>query len=225
MPFQVEDAHHSGMTHSQQLQPRLWTRDFLAYWLGIALGALGDAFVLVALPYLVLEITGSPGALATVVLLGAIPRFLSPVTGAIADKIHLRLPVIVGALLRAGLFAGLALLALAGLLPAWTIYAAAPFNALLMSFTAAAGMVLLPSVVHRSQLQRANGFLQGAMMGVPLLGLGAAGALVGFLGTAPTLLIASPALLALGLAALFIRFPQPEPGRGVKAVAADLAGA
>ena len=222
MPFQVEDAHHSGMTHSQQLQPRLWTRDFLAYWLGIALGALGDAFVLVALPYLVLEITGSPGALATVVLLGAIPRFLSPLTGAIADRLNLRLPLILSTTLRAGVFAGLALLAMAGALPTWVIYVAAPFNALLMTFTAAAGMVLLPAMVHRSQLQRANGLLQGAMMGVPLLGLGAAGALVGFLGTATTLLIASPALLALGVAALFIRFPQPEAASGVRSVVTDL---
>lgn len=169
---------------TESLPQSLWNRDFLAYWLGIALTALGDAFVLVALPFLVLEITGSPSALASVVLLSTLPRFLGPITGALADRWHLRLPLICSSLLRSSLLAALALLYLAGALPIWLIYLAAPLNGLLTSFIFAAGTVLVPNLVPRAQLGRANSFMQAALMGVPLLGLGVAGALVALLGWA-----------------------------------------
>ena len=192
------------------LPQRLWNRDFLAYWLGIALTALGDAFVLVALPFLVLEITGSPSALASVVLLSTLPRFLGPITGALADRWHLRLPLICSSLLRSSLLAALALLYLAGELPIWLIYLAAPLNGLLTSFIFAAGTVLVPNLVPRAQLGRANSFMQAALMGVPLLGLGVAGALVALLGVGGTILAASPCLLALAAAAMIVRFPATD---------------
>ena len=192
---------------NESLPQGLWNRNYLAYWLGIALTALGDAFVLVALPFLVLELTGSPEALATAVLLGTLPRFLGPVTGALADRLHLRLPLMASSVLRGALFAGMALLFMNGSLPLWIIYAGALLNGLLTSFIFAAGMVLVPNLVPRSELARANSFMQAALMGLPLVGLGAAGALVGVLGVGGTILVASPCLLALFVAAIFIRFP------------------
>lgn len=201
---------------------RLWNRDFLAYWLGIATTALGDAFLFVALPFLVLDATGSPGALATVVLLGTLPRFLGPLTGALADRLELRLPLIVIGVLRSALFATLGLLAMAEELPLWLIYAAAPVNGLLTSFTFAAGMVLVPNLVPRAQLARANSLMQAALMGVPLLGLGVAGALVGALGSGAAIVISSPCLLALGLAALVIDFPGPAPAGQANGVLTDM---
>lgn len=200
----------------------LWNRDFGLYWLGLALSALGDAFMMVALPFLVLEITGSPAALATTLLLGTLPRFLGPITGSLADRLHLRAPIVLSSIFRAALFASLALLALAGSLPLWLIYVAAPLNGLLTSFIFAAGMVLIPNLVPERQLARANGLVQGATMGVPLLGLGVAGMLVAGIGTATTILIASPCLLALALAALLMRFPASSAGPSQVGMMADL---
>ncbi|HEX7003481.1 MAG TPA: MFS transporter [Trueperaceae bacterium] len=201
---------------TESLPGRLWNRDYLAYLLGIALTALGDAFVLVALPFLVLELTDSPEALATAVLLGTLPRFLGPITGALADRLHLRIPLMTSSLLRATLFAGMALLYMDGSLPLWVVYGGAFLNGLLTSFIFAAGMVLVPNLVPRSELARANSFMQAALMGLPLVGLGAAGALVGVLGVGGTILVASPCLLALFGSAALIRFPpRPRQSEGL----------
>lgn len=203
----------------------LWNRNFLAYWSGIAATALGDAFLFVALPFLVLELTGSPRALATVVLLGTLPRFLGPVTGALADRLRLRLPLLISSVARAALFALLALLAMADTLPLWLVYAAAPFNGLLTSFTFAAGMVLVPNLVPRRDLARANSLMQSALMGVPLLGLGVVGAIVGAHGADAAILLASPCLLALALAALAMQFPTRTASSDRSSMSADMAEA
>jgi MFS family permease len=62
---------------SHQDGERLWSQAFTRYWLGIAATALGDAFVFVALPFLVLELGGSATALGTAVMLGSLPRFFA----------------------------------------------------------------------------------------------------------------------------------------------------
>ena len=210
---------------TESLPHRLWNRDFLIYWLGLALTALGDAFVMVGLPFLVLELTGSATALATAVLFGTLPRFIGPVTGALADRLHLKLPLIGSSMLRAALFAGMALLFMNDALPLWAIYAGALLNGLSTSFTFAAGMVLVPNLVPRTELARANSFMQAALMGVPLLGLGVAGALVGVLGVANTILLAAPCLLALSVAAAFMRFPTSVESSTEVRFLADMAAA
>src|ERR1044071_679516 len=47
---------------------------FRNIWLGGAISALGDQFYLVALPWLVLQLTGSNLAVGTVLMCAAIPR-------------------------------------------------------------------------------------------------------------------------------------------------------
>jgi MFS family permease len=200
---------------------RLWNRNFMAYWAGSACAALGDAFLFVALPFLVLDLTGSARALATVVLLGTLPRFLGPLTGALADRLSLRVPLIVTGVARALLFAALALAAMADALPVWVVFGAALLNGTLTSFTFAAGMVLVPNLVPRPELARANSLMQAAFMGVPLLGLGLAGALVGSVGAGAAILVASPFLLALAVAATTMAFPAMDDRKGRMRILAD----
>jgi MFS family permease len=186
---------------------------FARYWLGIAATALGDAFVFVALPFLVLELGGSAAALGTVVMLGSLPRFLAPVIGNLTDRLPLRLPLAVAALARAMLFALLAALALRGELSLALVYLAAPINGLLTVFAFSASSVLVPRLVPRALLARANSLLQGAIMGLPLVGFGVAGALVATLGAGVTVGAAAPLFLGLMLAVLGIRFPTAKPSR------------
>ncbi len=188
--------------------PRLFGRDFTAYWLGFALGAVGDALTYVALPFLVLHLGGSGTALATVVLLGSVPRFAGPLLGALADRIPLRLPLALGAAVRAALVGTLAALALNGALALWMVFLVAPVSALVTIFTVAAGNVALPRMVPGERLGQANALMQGATMGVPMVGLGAGGALVAGIGPASTLLLAVPCLVGLSLGLALVRFPR-----------------
>jgi MFS family permease len=63
--------------------------------------------------------------------------------------------------------------------------------------------------------------MQAAFMGVPLLGLGVAGALVGSVGAGATILAASPFLLALALAATTMAFPAMDDRKDRMRIMAD----
>lgn len=201
---------------------RLWNRDFLPYWLGLAATALGDAGVYVALPFLVLTSGGDAQTLAAVLVLGTAPRFLGPVIGSLADRVPLRIPVAAAALLRTVLFGLLGFVSLSTSLPLWLIFVAAPINGLLTLFVFSAGNVALPRLVPRDDLARANSLVQGVTMGLPLVGLGAAGAAVATLGPARVVCIAAPMFLLMAFAALRIRFPEVDPATRATPWLADM---
>src|SRR5438552_15712701 len=61
---------------------------FRNLWMGGGVSALGDQFYLVALPWLVLQLTGSNLAVGTVLMSAAVPRaVLMLAGGAISDRI------------------------------------------------------------------------------------------------------------------------------------------
>lgn len=201
----------------------LFNRDFLAYWLGIAFTAVGDALSFVAMPFLVIALGGGGAQLATVTLLASLPRFAGPVLGALADRLPLRPPLVIAAFVRCAVTAAAALLALQGALPLWALYLAAPMNGVVTIFTFSAGNVALPRLVPTARLSQANALMQAAVMGVPMVGLGAGGALVAAVGPAATLALAVPSLALLAPAALLVRFPAGSAA-GTTSLLADLAG-
>lgn len=190
----------------------LWNRDFGLYWLGLTSAALGDAFVLIALPFLVLGLSGDPKAVALTLLIASLARFAGPIIGLLADRFPVRFALTLSGAVRAALFAILGALALTGTLPLLAIYIVAFLNGLVTTYVFAAGNVAVPALVPRAQLARANSLTQAALMGVPLLGLGVAGALVGVLGPAATFLFASPLLVLQGLLCAFVRFDRYRAG-------------
>jgi MFS family permease len=204
---------------------KLWNKNFSLYWLGLASAALGDALIYIALPFLVLDISGSPKALATTILLGSLPRFLGPVLGTLADRLHLKLPLTLATFLRTSLFIVVSYLALQGQLSQAMIYGAALLNGLITYFIFAAGSVLLPTLVSQPHLTRANSFIQGAMQGVPLIGLGLAGAMVATLGATVTILLATPLLAIFALLLPWMKFPASRQGSNSQGFLKDLESA
>src|SRR5215468_4020006 len=65
----------------------LSVRNFRLLWIGEGISLLGDQFYLIALPWLVLQLTGSALALGTVLALAAIPRAVFMlIGGALVDR-------------------------------------------------------------------------------------------------------------------------------------------
>ena len=56
-------------------------RNFRMLWAGSAISAIGDQFYLVALPWVVLQLTGSAVAVGTILMAVAIPRALLMLLG------------------------------------------------------------------------------------------------------------------------------------------------
>src|SRR6188474_780553 len=64
---------------------------FVRLWIGSAVSLLGDQFYLVALPWVVLQLTGSAIAMGTILMTAAIPRaVLMLMGGAVTDRFSAR---------------------------------------------------------------------------------------------------------------------------------------
>ena len=150
---------------------------------GEGLSMLGDAAFDIALAWLVLETTGSLTALAGVLLFRAVPRsLLLLLGGALVDRHSPRLVMLVCHLVRAAAMAVVAVIAFGGGPPLWQLYGLALIMGVASAFFIPASESIIPTLVERNQLDRANalqGFLeQSAFILGPVIG----GALVAGVG-------------------------------------------
>lgn len=191
-------------------------RGFWTYLAGMAGMSLGDALLSLAMPFLALRLSTVPDerAVALVFLAGSLPRFAAPLLGSVADRLTPRAAIGVASGLRAAAVLSVAGLALAGMLPYWGLLALAAANALLNTLIFAAGSALVPRLVPDELLARANALNSGVMMGLPLVGLGLGGVLLGLLTPASVYLCAVPLLALAPLAAFFLpRLAAAEAGK------------
>src|SRR5690349_11628317 len=91
----------------------LSVRNFRLLWIGEGISLLGDQFYMIALPWLVLQLTDSPFALGTVMALAGIPRALFMlIGGAFVDRFSPRTVMMISNFARLVLVALLSVLVL-----------------------------------------------------------------------------------------------------------------
>ncbi len=156
----------------------LW-QDTNFRWLmgGAVLSGLGDQFTMIALPWLVLKLTGDPLALGLVIAIMSVPRAVFMLLGgALVDRYTPKAVLMVTKFANAALVGILAVLVLAApaLLAMPLLYALALAMGLAHAFSIPAGTSMLPHVVAPERLQAANGVMMGLrqlmMLAGPLLG-------------------------------------------------------
>lgn len=194
---------HDTTTRRQSPLDVLRLRDFRLLWIGSGIAVLGDQFYLVALPWLVLQLTGSALAMGTVLAVAGIPRALFMLLGgALTDRLSPRTVMLASALLRLTLVAGLAALVYAGAIQTWMLYALALVFGTVDAFSFPAGSAMVPRLVAKDQLQTANALVQGTAQLSVFLGPVLAGGLIALLDGARMRQIGS-AVDARGIAAAF----------------------
>ena len=150
---------------------------------GSFLSMLGDQFTLIALPWLVLQMTGDTLVLGTVLALISIPRALFIlIGGALVDRHSPKRVLMITKYINLLLLATLAGLVLAGTLTLWMVYALSLGIGLATAFSIPAGTAMMPYVVVRSQLQAANGISLGLRQLTMFLGPLLAGLLIALFG-------------------------------------------
>jgi len=160
----------------------LKNREFRLLWLGQTVSHLGDQFHLIALPWLVLALTGDPLQLGLVMALAGIPRALVMLLGgAIADRISPRLLMIGSDLLRFGIAAGIAAAVATGTVGLWMIYALALGFGLISGFFLPAAEATLPRVVGERQLAGGNSLMMIADQAAQFVGPALAGSIIALL--------------------------------------------
>jgi MFS family permease len=179
-------------------------------WLGSSISLFGDQFYLVALPWLVLQLTGSGVALGTVLMTTAVPRaVLMLAGGAVTDRFSARRVLIASALVRMLLVAAVAALIELKVVQLWHLYLLTFAFGVADAFSLPAGQALIPTLVEPAQLGPTNALLQGSMMIAQMLGPAPAGFIVRAWGLAAALFVDAVSFLAV-IAALF---GIPEPRR------------
>lgn len=154
-------------------------RDFRLLFGGSSISMVGDQFTLVALPWLVLQLTGKPAQLGLVLAVMALPRAaFMLVGGAIVDRMSPRRVLLTARGANAVLTGLLAALVLAGAVQMWMVYVLAFAIGLCTAFAYPAGGSILPQLVAPNQLQAANSAIMGMRQLSMLIGPALAGLLV-----------------------------------------------
>jgi len=160
-------------------------RDFRLLFGGSSISALGDQFTLVALPWLVLKLTGSPAALGLVLAAMALPRAaFMLIGGAVVDRLSPRRVLLWARAINALLIGVLTLLVFTGAIRMPVVYVLALGIGLSTAFAYPAGSALLPSLLPPQLLPSANALMMGARQLSLFVGPGLAGLVIGA-GAAP----------------------------------------
>src|SRR5579859_4022675 len=176
----------------------LSVRNFRLLWIGEGISLLGDQFYMIALPWLVLQLTGSALALGTVLALASIPRALFMlVGGAFVDRYSPRSVMFASNFARLVLVAAMSALVLTNTMRIEMLYAFALAFGLADAFYFPAQTAIVPQILPYEQLQAGNSFVQGTAQLSLLLGPALAGALIALLGHAAT---GAPGMQGIGLA-------------------------
>jgi MFS family permease len=186
----------------------LFNREFRYLWIGNTLSGCGDQFFLVALPWLVLQLTGSGAVLGGIMMVEAIPRAaLMLIGGAVTDRVSPRKIMILTAALRALLAAMLAASIWIHHVDVWQIYVLSFFFGVADAFAAPAAQTLLPSLVAPAQLPAANALSQGAQQIAMLVMPAPTGIIVAAFGVASAFSIDAISFLFIIAALLMLRDP------------------
>ncbi len=179
----------------------LGIRNFAMLWAGQGTSLLGDYFNLIALPWLVLQLTGDGLALGTVLALEGIPRALFMLLGgAVTDRFSSRGIMLLSDSARLVLCVVLVVLVVTGTVNLWALYAVALCFGFVSAFFQPAAGAMLPALVPESHRQPANAVYQGTTQLLGFVGPMLAGAVIGVFGSAS---VGTGAAGTLGIAVAF----------------------
>jgi DHA3 family macrolide efflux protein-like MFS transporter len=166
-------------------QPRafdlLRRSDFRRLYLAVAASELGDSLHYIALMWFALD-TGGPLGVIAVRLADSIPALLFGLHGGLAADRFSRKRLMVGAdLVRGVTLIPIAIAGLAGSLPIWGLVIAAFVLETATSYFAPAYGAMVPTLVDRENVQRANALVQATVQALSIGGWAVAAAFLTFM--------------------------------------------
>ncbi|MET0296986.1 MAG: MFS transporter [Microbacterium sp.] len=140
-------------------------RDFGKLWTAAAFSNLADGLGRTAVPLIATTLTRDPLAIAAIGALAFVPWLVFGLpAGMLVDRFDRRWIMAIANTLRGGTALFLAVLTVAGGLSIWWLFAAVLIFGLGETLFDNATNAIIPSVVERPSLDRANGFVQAAQI-------------------------------------------------------------
>jgi MFS family permease len=155
-------------------------RNFRLLFTGAFISLLGDHLALIATPWLVLQLTGDPLMLGTVLALEGIPRAAFILFGgAITDRLSPRRVMLIANITRFFLTALMALVVFTGLVQVWMICTFALLFGIVAGFAIPAEQSIVATLVDEQDLQAGNSIIMGITQLAGFIGPTLAGIIIG----------------------------------------------
>lgn len=172
----------AGKQKTSPWQNVLTQRNFRLLWIGEGLSLLGDQFYLIALPWLVLQMTGNILILGGILAVAGIPRAVFMlVGGAITDRFSSRTVMLVSNILRMIVVILLTVLVVTGEMRLWMLYVLTFIFGIVDAFFFPAQSSIIPQFVNQEGLQIGNTIIQGTAQLSRFVGPVLAGTLIALL--------------------------------------------
>ena len=154
--------------------------NFRLLFIGAFVSLLGDQFALIATPWLVLQLTGDPLMLGTVLALEGIPRAAFILFGgAISDRLSPRWVMLIANITRFFLTGLMTLVVFTGTVQVWMIFAFALVFGTVAGFAIPAEQSIVPMLVDEADLQAGNSIVMGITQLSGFVGPTIAGLIIG----------------------------------------------
>lgn len=163
------------------LREVMGSRDFRLLFSGETVSLIGDQFYLIALPWLVISLSGEGLSLGTVLALAAVPRaILMLYGGAMVDRVSPRMVMILSNVARFALVSAMAAVVLSGAIEMWMVYLFALAFGIFDAFFYPAQMAIIPQLVSKANLQVGNSLVMGMAQVATFVGPVMAGVTIGY---------------------------------------------
>jgi MFS family permease len=133
----------------------MWRKSFRRLWVGMSLSYAGDRLQELAQAWLVATLTQSALAVATIAIIAALPQFLTPLGGVIADQVDRRRLIITGQLVGAMLTLFIGVLVYLEWISIWHVYVWAFVSGTIWLFSRPAYKVVLTQIVPTEEVRAA----------------------------------------------------------------------
>lgn len=184
-------------------------RDFMLFWFGQSLSMLGDAFATIALPLLVLQVTGSVAQMGLVTGISAVGFVITSIfAGIVVDRVDRRRLMIGCDILRTGVYVSIPLCWWLFGPQVWLIYVVVAIGSCLGALFRVAYVTAIANLVEKDQITAANGQIQVTSAIAFLAGPVLAGLVSSAFG--PTFAIGLDAL-SFAISALLLLFIRLRP--------------
>lgn len=173
---------------------------FRALWWGLILMSSGGQFYAVALTWLILDLTGSPAQVGTVLAVGAVPRaVMMLLSGTLIERVQPRLVLMLCAFSSGIIIAIITLLLVNDLLTVVILTAAGVIMGLMDAFFHPAVFSVFSRLLPSSRLAQGNAWMQGGEGIINMLAPALSGLSVGVLGLPAALSLSVVLILGGGL--------------------------
>lgn len=184
-------------------------RTFVTVQIANFVSRFGDSIDAIAFAWLVYGLTGSTLLMGAVFAVNALPNIVfAPFSGVFADHFRKQTTVVLCHLGRGALVATGALLYLTGHLEVWMLFVLTFLISTLETFAVPAHGALAVHLVEKDQLAEAQGLAGSFSTAAQLLGLGAAGVLIAWLGVGGAILLDGLLFAAAGAVTALARIPS-----------------